>query len=324
MIDRPAEASICLGAAAQCYTSTHPLIARSSVDLFVAARGNGANLSFPFGQNCCRSCNSSYTCSNSRMEEQHFTDFLLPRMKLPRHKPPIFIELGGFNGIHESNTIFLQHCLGWRGVLFEAQPAAFHDLLRNRPGVVAVQAAISDECVAEGSTVSFEESPGTSGKIRPHNYTKRKLVTVPCAPLSRYVSLLGAEHISFLSLDVEGGELNVLRSLDWAAQSVGVLVVEELHEESSFAKNAAVEAFLSRHTRMVKLFVGCWHPRGCDAYWVDPKSFDMGSVLARNRTYDVMEPAKKGRQYAVHRNSINKQCVAPPLIEARRAADAAV
>ena len=34
-----------------------------------------------------------------------------------------FLEIGGLDGIKFSNTLFFERCLGWTGVLVEANPA---------------------------------------------------------------------------------------------------------------------------------------------------------------------------------------------------------
>lgn len=307
------DARICLGADAYCHTAkelseTSPRYAhgRKATSFLEAARFNGLNETFAFAVHCCSSCNSSYTCSNSRMEEQHLVELFLPLMKLPNRHPPIFVELGGYNGVHESNTIFLQRCLGWRGLLIEAQPSAFADLPLNRPGAVTIHSAVSDACSVNG-TASFVQSLSTRGTMLTSKSPMRQ-VSVPCAPLSHYLTLMSADHVSFLSLDVEGGELNVLRSIDWERQSVSLLVVEELKDDKDLEKNRKVAEFLRTQTRMQWLFQGCWHPRACDAYWFDPRYVDAHDLLARNSTYSPTEPSRKGRHGAINYNGKNGKC----------------
>ena len=54
------------------------------------------------------------------------------------------------------------------------------------------------------------------------------MVPVPCAPLGPVLTELGVDAIDFLSVDVEGVETLVLRSLVTSAQSLtlGVVLVE--------------------------------------------------------------------------------------------------
>ena len=56
----------------------------------------------------------------------------------------------------------------------------------------------------------------------PHN---NSTYNVPCFPLGLLLSTIGITHIDLFSLDVEGGELSVLETMDWNIQ-VHYLLVE--------------------------------------------------------------------------------------------------
>ena len=162
------------------------------------------------------------------MEEQHLVDLVLPSMRLPRR--PVFLEVGGYDGIHESNTLYLQHCLGWSGIMIEAQPVNFNQLVVNRPGVITLNSALSNECLPY-SNISFSRNPSTGSRMERSSLLRvnRPIqhVKVPCAPLQHYLDLLQVKDLSFLSIDVESFELHVIRSLDWARTSVGAMVCKQ-------------------------------------------------------------------------------------------------
>jgi hypothetical protein len=48
---------------------------------------------------------------------------------------------------------------------------------------------------------------------------------VLCTGLGRYLRLVGVDTLDLFSLDVEGGELEVLKTMDWTIP-VGVLMIE--------------------------------------------------------------------------------------------------
>ena len=52
--------------------------------------------------------------------------------------------------------------------------------------------------------------------------------SVVCAPLGRYLRILGVKTLDLFSLDVEGAELRVLRTMDWSIP-IGVLMIEVAH-----------------------------------------------------------------------------------------------
>ena len=173
---------------------------------------------------CCTSCNKSransfLTCSNSAGEEQFVVSSLLPLLRPNIQHAATYLEIGGFDGIHSSNTLYLENCLNWRGVLIEGHPRSFQQLVANRPGVVALHSAIckrhgtvhfrdaaTGSGVVDGTDSSGNASDGTNSDGT-NNSSGQRLLVVPCAPLSHYLALASLEHLTFFSLDVEGAEL---------------------------------------------------------------------------------------------------------------------
>ena len=49
---------------------------------------------------------------------------------------------------------------------------------------------------------------------------------LPCMPLSTIFDELGVHHVDLFILDIEGGELAALETLDWEKLRINVLVVE--------------------------------------------------------------------------------------------------
>ena len=59
------------------------------------------------------------------------------------HVPrPYSSEMGALDGLDITNTLSLETAFGWRGVLIEAGPVNFGDLLRNRPSQLLIHAAV--------------------------------------------------------------------------------------------------------------------------------------------------------------------------------------
>ncbi|GMH62205.1 hypothetical protein TrRE_jg5066 [Triparma retinervis] len=141
-----------------------------------------------------------------------------------------YLELGGFDGVAESNSRFYERCLGWSGLLIEASPVMFPKLMENRP--LAHRMNLAPTCEDDGDeTVTFLPSKYTNAMIYdPTNPNHVKFssntVDVHCGPLKAYLAALGISHIDFFSLDVEGAELLVLRQFDFSAVTVDVVIVE--------------------------------------------------------------------------------------------------
>ena len=135
-----------------------------------------------------------------------------------------YVEMGAHNGAAMSNTHWLECNLGWRGVLIEPDKAQFAKLtaLRGQPKLSNHLFPYASGCM----------KPGLIGIDRkgPQSRTNLTLVaggaTVECRPLSTMLSQANVTHINLFSLDVEGFELQVLRSMNWASTHVDVLVIE--------------------------------------------------------------------------------------------------
>ncbi|KAJ8614224.1 hypothetical protein CTAYLR_001140 [Chrysophaeum taylorii] len=122
--------------------------------------------------------------------------------------PLVFLEIGAFDGLSESNTILLERCLNWTGVLVEANPTAWATLRRSRERSTRVHA--SPSCATDGVE-----------RIYAHAYTSAALASgdiegtkpVRCVALKALLRHLDLDHVDFFSLDVEGAELKVLSTL---------------------------------------------------------------------------------------------------------------
>ena len=161
-----------------------------------------------------------------------------------------FLELGAFDGVTESNTRFFERCLGWNGLLIEANPIPFQKLRTARPR--ATKLLLAPTCDRE-TTISFNPTPFTNAKTTSvrTRYGKKtpKAVSVHCGPMHAYLSALDIQHIDFMSLDVEGSELAVLRTIDFDKVKIRIVMVESKNEYNpggDSPQNIAVRVFLER------------------------------------------------------------------------------
>ena len=243
---------------------------------------------------CCHSCDRVSSCSGSGGDEHHIVNLFLPHVAAPPgNRARRFLEIGGFDGLRETNTLFVEHCLGWDGLLIEAQPTAFAQLKENRPGVLTLHAAA---CTGNATHVTFVDSGDTNGKIfiskaACANTPCEKTSRVPCVKLGTALPKLGFERIDYFSLDTQGAELLVAQSVDWNAVQAAVIVVEEIRV--TVAKNRQVAALL-HDIGMVRAVTLCWRSGAiCDGYFVNPKLVDMaGLSVAIGATNFGAEQAK--------------------------------
>jgi FkbM family methyltransferase len=146
----------------------------------------------------------------------------LRRLKGSRY----FVEMGARNGLDDSNTLFYEETLGWRGLLVEAQPAFYEHLSRNRPRAHVLHGAIGRHSNCTFNDVRMANGmiePGWSG-LTPQNVPKGAALApypVRCYELAPVLRLLKMQRVDYFSLDVEGSELAVLESIDWGQVNIG-------------------------------------------------------------------------------------------------------
>ena len=128
----------------------------------------------------------------------------------------VFLEIGGVDGLIESNSWIFEACLGWTGILVEGHPTFFRQLTRHRPATLNLNMAA---CASAG-VVNYTARPWTGAAVSdtasgatPEGRTLEQLngatVPVACAPLGATLSTLGVHEIDFMSVDVEGAEVCV-------------------------------------------------------------------------------------------------------------------
>lgn len=137
-----------------------------------------------------------------------------------------FVELGACDGIAFSNSLFFERALGWKGVCIEPNDQYFAALQRNRR-CHTVHALVSS---AEGLVKEFAVD-GTSGGILDANagpFTRRtNIVQKTTTTLAAVLDQAGAPAvIDYLSLDVEGHELEILSTFPFDRYKFRCLTVE--------------------------------------------------------------------------------------------------
>jgi FkbM family methyltransferase len=145
--------------------------------------------------------------------------------------PRYFFEAGAYDGFTESNTLMFERCLNWTGVLLEANPRHYEDLLKSGRHR-AHRIHVAPSCAEAGAITISNGLTDATTKFDPKT-PPRRIFKVPCVPLQRVISQLGLTHFDFLSLDVEGAELDVMNTLDFNKTSADLMLVESRNRDYS-------------------------------------------------------------------------------------------
>jgi FkbM family methyltransferase len=144
-----------------------------------------------------------------------------------------FIEIGASDGIDLSNTYLLEKKYNWKGICIEPVPEKFKLLCNNRPGSFCCDMAVYKESNKE---VIFDIAnndtlfSGISEEIDCHknsvNANKTQIIVKTISfndLLEKYNAPL---FVEYLSLDTEGSELEILKSVDLQKYIFGIIDVE--------------------------------------------------------------------------------------------------
>lgn len=147
--------------------------------------------------------------------------------KIEGYLPPsgVFMEAGANDGLHQSNTLFLARRHGWKGILVEPVPRLFERCNKNRPDSFCVNAALVApedsgavidlidvdlmSSVKSTNNFAFDEMHIRSGEAV--QGIIRTSVSTTGKTISEVITSSGFLGIDFLSIDVEGFELEALK-----------------------------------------------------------------------------------------------------------------
>lgn len=147
-----------------------------------------------------------------------------------------FVDVGGYDGVTGSNTVFFEKWRGWTGVLVEPVAANLERAKAARSCPCLGYAVADKEGTAEFITVTegFTQMSGLSGsydeamlkRVRENPRHKENTIEVPTKRLTTIFAEAGIEHPDFVSLDIEGGELSVLQDFPFKDHLVGMWSIE--------------------------------------------------------------------------------------------------
>lgn len=132
-----------------------------------------------------------------------------------------YIEAGAYDGIFQSNTYLLERKLGWKGILIEPSLSVYNECIMNRD---TNKNLILNYALLEHG--NFKKAIGHfDGSCRSMLHPKGKY-SVDATTLTNILDKYKVKWIDFLSLDVEGHELPVLRGLDFTRYKPTFILVE--------------------------------------------------------------------------------------------------
>ncbi len=198
-------------------------------------------------------------------------------LKLRRYlnfKDGFFVEAGANDGLHQSNTLYFEKYRHWSGLLIEPIEPLARLCAENRPRCIVEQCALVSfdyphatiemqycglmSLVKGGMKSSEEEQRHIDAGCKIQNVESYTL-TVPARTLTAVLDRHHVERFDFLSLDVEGYELEALKGIDFDRYRPRYMLIEARYRDEidTFLKSLYEPvAELSHHDVLYRSLTG--------------------------------------------------------------------
>jgi len=158
----------------------------------------------------------------------------------------VFVELGGFDGLTYSNSKFFEDTLKFKGVLIEPT-YRYNDMIKNRPNCKSYNLAVTRKneivsIVGDSAVASLTDSIHPDFRKKYHSTSSTYFVQG-----KRFDDILSDSKVSridLLTIDVEGGELAVLETMNF---NIPVYVIVLEADEYDNNKNEACRKILKEN-----------------------------------------------------------------------------
>jgi FkbM family methyltransferase len=158
-----------------------------------------------------------------------------------------YLEIGGNDGITQSNTANLEFFKNWTGMLVEPIYEKYNLMLANREKSICVNKCVSDKdgdivkfnnvnlmSFVENSRKSKEDDEFWMSEGERCQNIVRSSIELKTIKLQTLLDDHNINKIDFFSLDVEGYELQVLKGLDFNKIRPDYILIECTHKEDIF------------------------------------------------------------------------------------------
>lgn len=140
-----------------------------------------------------------------------------------------FIECGALDGEIRSNTMYMEQKLGWEGVLIEADPENFEKVKQKNRRAWSVPACLSTSSTPKKLLFDQRFNQGRISQNQEDTIVRLGSVHVQCFPIYSILAALNQTTVDYFSLDIEGDELAVLKTIPWDRVNIKTLSVEFIH-----------------------------------------------------------------------------------------------
>jgi len=153
----------------------------------------------------------------------------------------IFLDIGAYDGITGSNSYFLEKNLNWKGLLIECNPEIVNECRKNRNAYICDKAiykesnTMIDFIIPRGKEITGGKAQlsGIKDYLREESiscfnesYKEHTIIKVATININELLEQYDMYIIDYMSLDIEGYELEILKQIDFNKYKILYLTVD--------------------------------------------------------------------------------------------------
>lgn len=184
---------------------------------------------------------------NIQFKGQHLQDkFVIEYFNYKRNG--VYIDIGAYDGVQLSNTYILEKHFDWTGICFEPMEHQFEKLKDNRKNSINYNCAAYNTDGEETFTfvksdnypdmlsgitkdITFNHMSGILSETKRLNIEQVK-TTVSTMRVDNVLEKHNIKHVDFLSIDTEGSELEILKSINFNNTKIKLIILENKFNEN--------------------------------------------------------------------------------------------
>jgi FkbM family methyltransferase len=174
-------------------------------------------------------------------------DELLEKNVFKGHKNGVFVDIGAHDGVNINNTLYFEKYNDWTGINVEPIKKVYDRLITNRPSSININCAV---CNNDGETeflcnegytemlsgIKSNFDPRHINRIEFENNIKGSTTTTITVPTKKLETIFDEnfiKRVNYLSIDVEGAEFEVIKSINFDKVFIDVIEFENNYDDVS-------------------------------------------------------------------------------------------
>ena len=145
-----------------------------------------------------------------------------------------YVDIGAHHPFRFSNTYALYKA-GWSGINIDPMPKSMEKFRRFRPRDINLEIAIGASQDIKPYYIFEEKALNTFDESLARDYARSSrlvdVISIPCYPINAILARYASAPIDLLSIDVEGQDMAILSTLDFAVYAPRVVLAESFSQD---------------------------------------------------------------------------------------------